>query len=173
MDKRTILENLINYYTDGNKARFAAMIGVKPQTINTWISRNSFDVELLFAKCEGLNASWLLTGEGDMLTSSPVQVIGDPHVTASGTNAAATLVGNITTVAPSTRAARRTARRAATTIADPATTIADLRATVATLTADKSTLTATIADLRDTVAAQRDTISSQKEVIALLKNLPK
>ena len=33
MKKSDILESLINFYTDGNKARFATKIGVKPQTI--------------------------------------------------------------------------------------------------------------------------------------------
>lgn len=71
MEKKDILESLINYYTDGNKAQFAAKLGVKPQTINTWIGRNSFDVELVYSKCEGVSGDWLLSGgEGEMLRNS-------------------------------------------------------------------------------------------------------
>jgi len=61
---------LINHYSDGNKSRFANKLGVKPQTINTWLSRNTFDIELVYSKCEGLSAAWLLSGEGDMFTGS-------------------------------------------------------------------------------------------------------
>lgn len=67
MDKKTILECLINHFTDGNKSAFAKKLGVKPQTINTWLLRNTFDIDLIYSKCAGVSASWLLTGEGEML----------------------------------------------------------------------------------------------------------
>lgn len=67
MKKSDILESLINFYTDGNKARFAAKIGVRPQTINTWIVRNTFDADVIYSKCEGVSGDYLLTGEGNIL----------------------------------------------------------------------------------------------------------
>ena len=67
MNKKYMIERLVNHYTGGNKSKFASMLGVTPQTINTWMARNSFDIELLFAKCEYISAEWLLTGEGDMI----------------------------------------------------------------------------------------------------------
>lgn len=67
MNKASIIEALVEHFTNGNKSKFATMIGVTPQTINTWITRNTFDIELLFAKCENISAEWLLTGEGSML----------------------------------------------------------------------------------------------------------
>lgn len=70
MDKKGMVEALINYYTDGNKAKFAVLLGVKPQTISAWVSRNTFDAELIYAKCRGVSASWLLTSCGDMLSST-------------------------------------------------------------------------------------------------------
>lgn len=69
MTKSEILENLINYYSNRNKAQFAVLLGVKPQTINTWIVRNSFDIDLIYAKCEGVSGDWLLSGDGNMLKS--------------------------------------------------------------------------------------------------------
>ena len=30
------------------------------------MARNTFDIELIYAKCENLDANWLLTGEGTM-----------------------------------------------------------------------------------------------------------
>lgn len=67
MDKKLMLEQLINYYTGGNKTRFASMLGVKPQTINTWLGRNTFDAELIYSKCEDVSGDWLLSNDGNML----------------------------------------------------------------------------------------------------------
>lgn len=49
-----------NIKTDADFARF---LGIKPQTLSTWYARNSFDYELLYAKCD-VDANFLLTGEG-------------------------------------------------------------------------------------------------------------
>ena len=75
MDKTTMLECLINQYTDGNKAAFAKMLGINPQLISHWLRRNTFDNELLFAKCKGISASWLLTGEGEMFAAPSTPTI--------------------------------------------------------------------------------------------------
>ena len=69
MDKGIMVEKLVDYFSNGNKAAFAKQLGVSPQTVHSWIARNTFDSELVFAKCEGLSADWLLTGEGPMLRS--------------------------------------------------------------------------------------------------------
>lgn len=61
---------LIGHFTDGNKAQFAKMLGVSPQTISAWLARNTFDSELIYTKCRYLSADWLLTGEGPMLKTS-------------------------------------------------------------------------------------------------------
>lgn len=75
MKKNEMIAKLVDYYADGNKSKFAYKIGVKPQTINSWLIRNSFDVELIYSKCEKVSAHWLLTGEGSMLeeVDKPVQ----------------------------------------------------------------------------------------------------
>lgn len=67
MDKTKMLEGLIRHYTKGNKAQFAKLLGVSAQTISAWIARNTFDAELIYAKCRCVDSSWLLTGEGAML----------------------------------------------------------------------------------------------------------
>ena len=69
MDKKGILQALVTHYTGGNKSQFAKLLGVKPQTINTWDARGTFDLELIYSKCECISADWLLTGEGPMLKS--------------------------------------------------------------------------------------------------------
>ena len=76
MDKKGILGALIAHYTNGNKSQFAKILGIKPQTINTWDTRGTFDLELIYSKCEGISAEWLLTGEGNMLKSGSPSVDG-------------------------------------------------------------------------------------------------
>lgn len=78
MDKKGILDTLITHYTGGNKSQFAKLLGIKPQTINTWDTRGTFDLELIYSKCEGISGDWLLTGEGPMLKESPQGFPGAP-----------------------------------------------------------------------------------------------
>lgn len=73
MNKKSMLEALISHFTNGNKAQFSKLLGVSPQTISAWIARNTFDSELIYAKCRHINPSWLLTGKGDMLVKNDVQ----------------------------------------------------------------------------------------------------
>ena len=70
MEKKDRLLRLIEHYSDGNKSEFARMIGVSPQAINTWISRNTFDIDIVYAKCINISPEWLLTGNGPMLKIS-------------------------------------------------------------------------------------------------------
>ena len=67
-----MVEMLIDHYCGGNKRQFAAKIGIKPQTLSMWLSRNSFDAEAIYASCEGVSAKWLLSSgkEGGMIDNS-------------------------------------------------------------------------------------------------------
>lgn len=67
MSKKDRLLDLIGHFSNGNKSEFARMIGVSPQAINTWISRDTFDIETIYSKCVNLSPEWLLTGKGPML----------------------------------------------------------------------------------------------------------
>lgn len=85
MNKKDMILALIEHYSNGNKAQFANLLGITPQGLSTWIKRESFDIELIFSKCEGLSANWLLTGKGSMIkenktaipTATPAQNITD------------------------------------------------------------------------------------------------
>ena len=72
MEKKQRLNMLIEYYCHGNKNQFAKMLGIQPQTINSWESRNTYNTELIYSKCEGINPAWLLTGKGDMINNKTI-----------------------------------------------------------------------------------------------------
>lgn len=69
MNKKGRLNEIIKHYSDGKPSVFAKFLGVAPSTISSWLSRDTFDYDLIFAKCENISSDWLLTGEGSMLLS--------------------------------------------------------------------------------------------------------
>ena len=70
MGKKDRLLSMIGHYSGGNKSEFARMIGVSPQAISTWISRDTFDIDTIYSKCVNVSPEWLLTGNGPMLKSA-------------------------------------------------------------------------------------------------------
>jgi len=100
MEKRDMIEVLVSYYCGGNKAKFAAKLGIKPQALSMWISRNSFDAELIYKNCEDVSAEWLLSGEGDMLNKTEQSVVASGNgIAVAGNNTIAgnnNAVGNVT-----------------------------------------------------------------------------
>ena len=71
MNKTARLQKLILYYCSGNKTRFAEKLGIKPQALAMWETRNTLNYDIIFTNCENLSAKWLLTGEGEMIESAP------------------------------------------------------------------------------------------------------
>lgn len=68
MNKKEIINALVDYYCSGDNGEFAKKIGIAPQTLSTWKARNTIDFEAIYANCEGINGNWLLSnGEGEML----------------------------------------------------------------------------------------------------------
>lgn len=66
--KTKIINELINFYCNGDNGQFAEKLGIARTTLSSWKARNTFDPELVFSKCENINAEWLLNGgEGEML----------------------------------------------------------------------------------------------------------
>lgn len=70
MDKKERLLALIDHYANGNKTQFAKLIGLSPQGLSSWISRNTFDTDLIYSKCVNISPHWLITGDGNMLDNS-------------------------------------------------------------------------------------------------------
>lgn len=58
-----ILERIKTAYKLKNNSELARFLGVKPNTISNWYSRNSIDFDILFSKCEGISLDWLINGE--------------------------------------------------------------------------------------------------------------
>ena len=73
-----MLQAMIRHYADGHKSKFARKLGISPQCLATWLSRNTFDIELVFAKCDHLNPAWLFTGEGTMLLNAMHRTTSNP-----------------------------------------------------------------------------------------------
>ncbi len=80
MEKKDRLLSLIGHYSGGNKSEFARMIGVSPQAVNTWITRNTFDIDIVYAKCLNVSPDWLLTGKGNMLKEKEKEDVSAPVV---------------------------------------------------------------------------------------------
>ena len=51
-----MVECLINYYTDGNQAKFAAMLGIPAQNVSAWIKTRTLDEETQFETLGGVSA---------------------------------------------------------------------------------------------------------------------
>lgn len=62
-----MIVDLVNYYADGNQAKFAEKLGISAQNVSAWVKRKTFNAELIYEKCENVSAEWLLTGMGEML----------------------------------------------------------------------------------------------------------
>lgn len=75
MDKTLILNAIREKENIKTNKDFAKFLEIKPTTLSMWYKRNTFDIELLFKKCEYLNPEWLFTGEGEMLKNSGIQII--------------------------------------------------------------------------------------------------
>ena len=86
-----MLLQLIDYYADGNKAKFARLLGIAPQTITTWLMRDTFNNEIVYAKCIGISSDWLLTGKGQMVSSAPGSINQNSGVIIKGDNKNSTI----------------------------------------------------------------------------------
>lgn len=66
INKSLILNELKAYYGLSSDSAFADFLGIKRQTLSSWHARNTFDIELLYAKCVNVDGNFLLTGTGNI-----------------------------------------------------------------------------------------------------------
>lgn len=64
IDKSLIINRIKKAKNFSSDRELADFLGVKPNTISSWKDRNSIDYDLIFAKCDGIDLTWLLTGQG-------------------------------------------------------------------------------------------------------------
>ena len=75
-----ILNDLKLHYNFKSNTDFAKFLGIAPQTLSSWYSRCSVDYDLLYAKCVGIDANWLLTGIGPMLRDGKIEEVQVPVI---------------------------------------------------------------------------------------------
>lgn len=67
MNRRLMLDQIKTHYKFKSDTEFAQHLGITPQNLSNWKSRNTFDAQLIYTKCEDVDPEWLLTGKGEML----------------------------------------------------------------------------------------------------------
>lgn len=73
MDKCQILNEIkcsLGFKSDADFARF---LGISPQTLSSWRSRNMYDIDILYAKCVDINPEFLISGRGELLRKSSIK----------------------------------------------------------------------------------------------------
>lgn len=68
-----MLDAIKSYLNMQKNTEFARFLGISSQAVSNWYARNTFDAELLYTKCDFINADWLLTGRGLMLKEKQKQ----------------------------------------------------------------------------------------------------
>ncbi|CAM2899986.1 LexA family transcriptional regulator [Flavobacterium frigoris] len=66
INKTQILKDLRSYYGFKSDTEFAGFLGISVQTLSSWKTRNTFDIDLLYAKCINVDGNFLLKGKGDI-----------------------------------------------------------------------------------------------------------
>ena len=70
MDTALKINAIKNHLNIKKDIDLASYLGVKQSTLATWKLRNTMDIDVIISKCDFINPSWLLTGEGPMLKES-------------------------------------------------------------------------------------------------------
>ncbi|MFL0137693.1 helix-turn-helix domain-containing protein [Tenacibaculum maritimum] len=74
ISKSEILDNIKSIYGFKTDVQLGKKLGVKTQTISTWRARDTFDIELIYLKCELIDGNYLLSGKGQILRSKNKQI---------------------------------------------------------------------------------------------------
>lgn len=82
LDKRAVLDRIKQFYDLKGNAELSRFLGVAPNTITNWYARCSFDIDIIYTKCVGVDLNWLLSGKEPIpIKKEPVlnQVIPQDH----------------------------------------------------------------------------------------------
>ncbi|MBB2146591.1 hypothetical protein GM921_13900 [Pedobacter sp. LMG 31464] len=64
LDKELILSRIKFHYKFKSDAQLARFLGLGTNTLANWYTRNTINYDLIFTKCNDLNPTWIITGEG-------------------------------------------------------------------------------------------------------------
>lgn len=78
MNKTLILNQLQVYFNFKKDTDFAEFLGISGQLLSKWKTRNTFDIDILYTKCTGVNPIFLLSGKGP-IENNVLNTIKDPH----------------------------------------------------------------------------------------------
>lgn len=67
INKKDVLDRFKTHFELKTNAEFALFLGIAPTTLSSWYSRGTFDLDVLYSKCVGLDLNWLLTGHSSSL----------------------------------------------------------------------------------------------------------
>ena len=70
LTKGEMLNAIKTHLNMPKNADFARFLGISSQAVSNWYARNTFDAELIYTKCDFINADWLLSGRGEMLKAT-------------------------------------------------------------------------------------------------------
>ena len=93
-DKNARLTAIIDKYTKGNQSQMARTLKLPKTTFTSWLSRNTFDADLLLRTFPDLAAEGLMRGDGPMLLSERTA----PDTTAELTEALAIIKQQAATI---------------------------------------------------------------------------
>lgn len=83
---KTVLDALKRHLGFKTYLQLADFLGVKQNTLSSWISRDSLDEDLIYRKCKGLRYEWIRTADGAMWEGyatgvrEPVLLIEEPDL---------------------------------------------------------------------------------------------
>lgn len=75
MNKSQILKEIKSHYGFVKDTDFAHFLGISPQVLSNWYTRNTFDYDILYTKCVDVNIDWIFTGVGEMLKSKGNEIL--------------------------------------------------------------------------------------------------
>jgi hypothetical protein len=67
LDKTLILNRVKEKKNFSTNTELALFLGISLTTLSNWYARNSIDFDILFTKCESMDANWLLSGRSEIL----------------------------------------------------------------------------------------------------------
>lgn len=67
LNKSAVLDRIKEHYSLKGNADLARFLGVAPNTITNWYGRSTFDIDVVYTKCEGVSFDWLFTGRSERI----------------------------------------------------------------------------------------------------------